>query len=300
MKEVYRQNVLAHRRIGVDRLRREGELEDRGRTESIENLVVIGTSAGGYQALRQVIRELSTDIPAAIVIMLHRSPNSDAFKLEEWLGVSTHIPIVKISSGDQLRSGMIFIAPPGMSISLKETVLHVIAEERGTGPLTTINLLFESAAREYRHRVIGVVLTGLLKDGTDGLKAIHEAGGLTIVQDPAEAEYPDMPASAMKDLAVTFCLGLAEIGPTLDLLARRSTKLETGLAVSVRMLKERVTLLARLIDQSRGNPATGRFLFTEMRALEGDLRSLEALVAQTLVKSKSAHPRSFPQGRTKL
>ena len=96
MKEVNGRNVLPLGRIGVDRLRREGEPEDReGPTDAIENLVVIGTSAGGYQALRQVIRELSIDIPAAIIIMLHRSPKSDAFKLEEWLGVSTHIPIEK-------------------------------------------------------------------------------------------------------------------------------------------------------------------------------------------------------------
>ena len=187
-----------------------------------------------------------------------------------------------------------------MCATLKGSVLHVDPEERESGPLTTINVLFQSAARVYSHRVIGVVLTGLLKDGTDGLKAIHEAGGLTIVQDPTEAEYPDMPANAMKDLAVTFCLRLAEIGPTIDLLARRSTTLETGLAVSVRTLKERVTLLKRLIDQSKGNPATSHFLFTEMRALDSDLRSLEALVAQTLIKSTSGQTRSFAPTFTKL
>ena len=111
------------------------------------------------------------------------------------------------------------------------------------------DILFESAASEFSDRVIGVVLTGSLKDGTLGLQAVHEAGGVTIVQDPAEAEYPDMPASATNELPVTFCLKLADIGPTLDLLARRKTELETGLAVSVRTLKDRVGLLVRLIAQ---------------------------------------------------
>ena len=102
------------------------------------------------------------------------------------------------------------------------------------------------------------------------------------MQDPAEAEFPDMPASAMKDLPVTFCLKLADIGPTLDLLARRKTELETGMAVSVRTLKERVALLARLIDQSRRNPGTLQFLSTEMSALERDLCSIQALVDKAL------------------
>ena len=98
------------------------------------------------------------------------------------------------------------------------------------------------------------------------------------MQDPAEAEYPDMPASAMEELPVTFCLKLADIGPTLDLLARRQTELESGLSVSVRTLKERVDLLVRLIAQSKRNPETHHFLSAEMIALEVDLRSIRALL----------------------
>lgn len=71
-------------------------------------------------------------------------------------------------------------------------------------PVSTINCLFTSAAQAYRERVIGVILTGLMRDGTKGLRAVHEAGGLTIVQDPREAEYSDMPANAMEGLPVIF------------------------------------------------------------------------------------------------
>ncbi|HSC56252.1 MAG TPA: chemotaxis protein CheB [Nitrospira sp.] len=254
---------------------------------SIENFIVIGTSAGGHQALRQVVKDLSDDIPAAILILLHMpgpSSRGDGFQLEEWLRLSTRIPIVRCKSGDRLQSGVISIAPPGTSVWLKGRILHVMEQERRTGPLVTINTLFESAARHYGRRVIGVILTGMLKDGTEGLKAVHKAGGITIVQDPAEAEYPDMPASAMQDLPVTFCLKLCDIGLTLDLLARRKAELETGLAASVRLVKERVAFLARLMAQSERNRVTLEFLSIEMTALQRDLSVLEGLVAKALVQ----------------
>ena len=123
-------------------------------------------------------------------------------------------------------------------------------------PASTINRLFASAAQNYGERVIGVILSGLLKDGTEGLRAVHEAGGLTVVQDPREAEYPDMPTSAMEGLPVTFCLNLAEIGLALELLVRRTARFETGLAVAVRTLRDRAALLVRLDEQSSRNPGT--------------------------------------------
>jgi hypothetical protein len=103
-----------------------------------------------------------------------------------------------------------------------------------------------------------------------------------MVQDPAEAEYSDMPENAMRDLPVTFCLRLAEIGPALDLLARRGTAFETGLSASVRMLKERVKLLQRLLDQSTRNVDTHDFLVFELAALQRDLHATQTLLSETL------------------
>ena len=253
----------------------------------LANVIVIGASAGGHKALWEVVRGISHDIPAAIVIMQHMAPKdvSDLrpFALDAWLRDATRACVVQIHEGERLRSSVIYICPPGMSVSLKGRTLHLAPQQRD-GPASTINILFQSAATEFSNRVIGVILTGLLKDGTAGLKAVHDMGGVTIVQDPTEAEYPDMPASAMKDLPVTFCLKLADIGPTLDLLARRKTELETGLAVSVRALKERVALLVRLIAQSKQNPETHQLLSTEMIALELNLRSIHALLDQALAE----------------
>ena len=262
-----------------DRLRRGGEQAERtGRLAElpIENLIVIGCSAGGHTALKELVQGFSENMPAAVIIMLHATAEGHAtFQLPDWLRETSPMEIRLIESSDRLRGGSIYVVPPGMSAALKRRTLHLSPYDRGHGPVTTINLLFESAAQTFCDRVIGVILTGFLKDGTEGLRAVHAAGGITIVQDPKDAEYPGMPASAMKDLPVTFCLQLADIGPALDLLARRKTELETGLAVSVRMLKERVGLLVRLIDQSKHNPTTLQFLTTELIALRAALASLQ-------------------------
>lgn len=266
-----------------DRLRRSNEQPDctgQLRELPLENLIVIGASAGGHKALWEVIRELSHDIPAAVVIMQHMAPTNprfESYKLDAWLRGASRVRVIEIRAGERLRSGIIYICPPGMSVFLKGRTLHLKPQDREP-PVYTINALFESAAMEFRDRVIGVILTGLLKDGTAGLKAVHDSGGVTIVQDPTNAEYPDMPANAMKDLPVTFCLKIAEIGPTLDLLARRRAELETGFGLAVRTLKERVTLLLRLIAQSKRNPETYQFLSTEMSALELELRAIQTLL----------------------
>ena len=126
--------------------------------------------------------------------------------------------------------------------------------------------------------MIGVILTGLLKDGTAGLKAVHEAGGLSIVQNPAGAEYAGMPSSAMKDLPVTFCLEVSDIGLALDLLARRSSRLQSGVAVSIRMLKKRVELFLQLKEQSGGNLGSFKFVGEELADLKRDLESLTRLL----------------------
>lgn len=162
------------------------------------------------------------------------------------------------------------------------TVEHDIPDRR-----STINRTFTSAAKSYGERVIGVIVTGLLRDGTEGLRAVHEAGGVTMVQDPREAEYPDMPSNAMKKLPVTFCLKLEDIGPALELLVRRTARFETGLAVAVRTLRDRAALLVRLNEQSGRNPGTQEFLRNELASLRRDIESVDDLVKASLGETRS-------------
>lgn len=169
-------------------------------------------------------------------------------------------------------------------------MIIVDQESAATRRVTTINRLFASAAKTYGRRVIGVILSGLLEDGTDGLRAVHEAGGLTVVQNPGEAEYSAMPASAMENLPVTFCLNLSDIGAALELLVRRETRFETGLALAVRTLRARAALLVRLAEQSWRNPGTHEFLVKELESLNHDLRSIRGLVRETLSKTEHSPP----------
>jgi two-component system, chemotaxis family, protein-glutamate methylesterase/glutaminase len=177
---------------------------------------------------------------------------------------------------------MVFVAPPGHSITIQDGQLDLETLERITSPRQTINRLFASGAKAYGDRVIGVILSGYLADGSQGLRAVHEAGGLTIIQNPEDAEQWDMPTNALKEVPeATFSLNGTDIGLTLDLMARRNAELETGLASAVRLLKDRIALLVRLVEQSKGNEATHRYLSTELKSLSGELRSVEHLLSES-------------------
>ncbi|MGE5492353.1 MAG: chemotaxis protein CheB [Actinomycetota bacterium] len=260
-----------------ERLQRHGHTTlASGEHRRIENLIVIGASAGGYMALVEIIKDISVDMPAAIVILLHRALGSPSI-LKASLQGHSRLPIIDVESDEPLKQGAVFIPPPGRSVRFSDGRITVDFDvpER---PTVTINQTFAAAAQCYGERVIGVILSGLLRDGTEGLRAVHEAGGLTMVQNPQEAEYPDMPANAMASLPVTFCLNLADIGPALELLVRRTSRFETGLAVAVRMLQERSALLVRLSEQSWRNPGTREFLKNELTSLKQNLAAVEDLV----------------------
>lgn len=267
-----------------ERLERHGQASSAARRRNkhrIDNLIVIGTSRGGHRALAEIFKDLSVDMPAVIVVLLHMPTNSlSSFK--ESLGRYCRLPVKEVVDQERLQQGFIFVPPPGKSAEFTQGMIRV-KQDIPNMRLRTINHMFESAARRYGERVIGVILTGLWRDGTEGLKAVHGAGGLTMVQDPRDAEYGDMPANAMEKLPVTFCLKLAEMGPALELLVRRSAQFETGLAVAIRTLRERVALLVRMSVQSQGNPGTQAFLKDELVSLRHDVQEIENHVAKSVL-----------------
>jgi two-component system chemotaxis response regulator CheB len=180
------------------------------------DIIVIGSSAGGVEALTMLCSHLPKDLPAAIFIAQHVSPTSRSV-LPQLLGRAGKLPVSHAVDGATITSGTICVAPPDYHLLLEndQTVLRRGPHENRTRP--AIDPLFRSAAIAYGPRVIGVILTGVLDDGTAGLAAIKCCGGLSVVQDPMDAAWPDMPRSALERDHADYVVGLAELP---DLLVR--------------------------------------------------------------------------------
>lgn len=182
------------------------------------DIVVIGTSAGGLEALDEVVGQLPTDLSASIFIVQHMSPESTGEALLHRLG--RHRSCKLADDGEIFKPGRIYIAPPDSHLLVKETKVLVTKGARENRYRPAIDPLFRSAAVSHGPRVIGVVLTGMLDDGTAGLIAIKKCGGVIVVQDPRDAAYPGMPQSAINNLKVDHCVPAAEMGGLLEKLSR--------------------------------------------------------------------------------
>jgi hypothetical protein len=206
-------------------------------------------------------------------------------------------PVETARAGVRIRQGRAYVAAGGSHLIVQGERLMLPDEEPEHYARPSIDVLFRSAAEAFGPRTIGLILSGMLKDGTDGLRAVHDAGGITIVQNPESAEEGDMPRNAMRDLGVDYCLELAEIGPLLELLVRRAGPfkkgvLETGLASSLRVLKDRARLFDKLVAQSRGNPRTEKFLEAEVTALDRDIDQIQAMVDRAAAALRRGKPRA--------
>ncbi|HEX8796923.1 MAG TPA: chemotaxis protein CheB [Polyangiaceae bacterium] len=248
------------------------------------SFVVIGTSAGGENALVQVFKNLPAGFPGAVLVVIHVAPQRNLGWLAEHLTRAGQLTVKIAEDGQLIEQGAAYLAPADKHLLVEGDRLRL-----GRGPVEqhsrpAIDVLFRSAAAAFGRRLIGVVLTGMLRDGAVGLRHVRDAGGITIVQNPESAEAGDMPRNAMEGLEVDYCLELAEIGPLLELLVRRSGPykegiLETGLASALRLMKERAELLAKLCAQSHDNPKTSTFLASEIGALDHELESIRKLIA---------------------
>ena len=183
-----------------------------------KNIIVIGSSAGGVTALQRLCAGLPADLPAAVFIAQHLAPTMRSV-LPALLDRAGPLPAVTPSDGDPVETGRIYVGKPDHHILLRPGRILVRRGPQENRTRPTVNALFRSAALAYGARVVGVVLTGLLDDGTDGLIAIKAAGGTSVVQDPDEAEWPSMPRNALKRDHVDVKLRLAELPELLVRLA---------------------------------------------------------------------------------
>ena len=180
----------------------------------LKHIVVIGASAGGIETLRALLAALPADFDSPICVVLHTAPQAPGV-LDDILNRVGTLPAVNASTGMRLKPGQIYVAPPDYHLLIEPGVLRITKGPRENRFRPAVDPLFRSAAQVYGPKAIGVVLTGNLDDGTAGLWAIKQLGGVAIVQDPRDALFPSMPQSAIQHVAVDHVVPIAELAPLL-------------------------------------------------------------------------------------
>jgi two-component system chemotaxis response regulator CheB len=186
----------------------------------MHDIVVIGASAGGVEALTTIARQLSPSLKASVFVVVHVSPDS-AGLLPAILNRTSPVPARQAEDGAAIEPGNIYVAPPDRHLMLEPGEVRVTRGPRHNRHRPAIDLLFRTAARHYGSRVVGVVLTGFLDDGSSGLLAIKNAGGIAIVQDPADAAVAAMPRNALQQVQPDYCVPASQIGDLINQLASK-------------------------------------------------------------------------------
>ena len=186
------------------------------------DVIAIGASAGGVEALQRLCAGLSTDLPAAVLIVQHVAPSARSV-LPELLARCGPLPASHAVDGEPFRQSRIYVAPPDRHLLVaangQDLLLRRGPYENRTRPAA--DALFRSAAVACGPRVVGVVLSGTLDDGTAGLVAIKRCGGISVVQNPSDALWPDMPRNALQGDSPDHSIALVEMAALLGQLARR-------------------------------------------------------------------------------
>ena len=181
------------------------------------DIIVIGASAGGVEVLIDIVRELPADLPAAVFVVVHVAPNSSTV-LPAVLNRAGKMPASHASPDELIRMGRIYVARPDLHLLVKDGDRPHVRLGRGpkeNSARPAVDPLFRSAARAFGSRVIGVVLSGSLDDGTVGLDVVKRAGGIAVVQDPEQAVFPGMPRSAVENVPIDYIVPKEQIAALL-------------------------------------------------------------------------------------
>ncbi len=178
------------------------------------DIVVIGTSAGGLKALSAVLGQLPADLGATLFVVQHLAADQKSY-LPKLLGDVCALPVSSPADDQPFQRGQVYVAAPDYHLLINGDRVRVLRGPQENRFRPSIDALFRSAARSHGSRVIGMVLTGSLDDGTVGLQTIKKRGGITVVQDPAEAEYPSMPKTALRYVKIDHIVPIADAGALL-------------------------------------------------------------------------------------
>jgi two-component system chemotaxis response regulator CheB len=184
-------------------------------------LITLAASAGGIEAVRTILRALPPDLPAAVVVLQHRTPRAEPNHLRDVLGRSSTLPVEMAESGELIQPGRVYLARSDSHLTVSAGRRFTYVDGRQIRFLfSSANPLLQSAAAAFTQHLVAVVLTGGGSDATDGVQTVKAHGGCVIAQDPATAEHRYMPAAAVQSGAVDYVLPLEKIGPALEAIVR--------------------------------------------------------------------------------
>ena len=187
------------------------------------SIIAIGASAGGITALRDLVAQLPASLPAALLAVVHTASDAPGL-LGAILDKASPLPAKNAEDGMLIQPGHIYVAPPDHHLLTKDGKARLVCGPRENLARPAIDPLFRSVAVNYGPYAIGIILSGNLDDGTAGLWAIKQCNGMTMVQCPDDALYPDMPAHALKYVQPDYCLPLADMGAALVKLLEQPVK----------------------------------------------------------------------------
>ena len=227
----------------------------------MRDVVVMGCSAGGVEALPRVLQQLPRNLPAALFIVQHMAASSTPY-LVGILSRCSILPVAWAEQGDPVERGRALVCPPDVHLLLAEGHVQLTRGPRENHARPAIDKLFRSAAAAYGSRVIGVLLTGMMDDGVAGLGAIRNAGGIVIVQDPIDAAFPELPGRALLAVTPDRMLPIDAVGAAITSLVGEpvgaeqtpddlSLEVEAAMWSAVRALNDRATTLETLAEHSR-------------------------------------------------
>ncbi len=187
------------------------------------DIVVIGASAGGVKAILELVKSLPHDFPATIFIVQHVAPHTESI-LPDLITMLSPLKAKHPKDGEKFEPGMIYVAPPDHHMLLEEDSIRITRGPKENRFRPSVDALFRSAAYIFKSRVIGVVLSGYLDDGTSGLWSVQRLGGNVVVQEPKDAPFPDMPANALEFVNADHVVPIAEMAALLVRLTTEPTR----------------------------------------------------------------------------
>jgi two-component system, chemotaxis family, CheB/CheR fusion protein len=177
-------------------------------------VVGLGASAGGIAPLQQFFGDMNPESGLAFVVVMHLSPDHES-NLAAILQLKTAMPVTQVTEPVKVRPNHVYVIPPNHQLTFEDSTLHLLPPQQPLGRRVTIDLFFRTLAQAYGQRAVCVILSGTDSDGVIGLKHIRAQGGLSIVQDPNEADHDSMPATAISTGMVDWVLPVEKMAPKL-------------------------------------------------------------------------------------